>query len=162
MHSGIDNIRYGVITVSDSRYNKLISGISVDDPSGNYLKEELNAKVYAIIPDNRDMVIGLIDHIIDYHDIDAIVITGGTGVSKRDSTPETLEEIFTKTLDGFKYLFHKLSYEDIGYSTILSRSTCGIYRNKVIYSLPGSLGACKTGIKIIKSQTGHIVRHLNE
>ncbi|HIP34724.1 MAG TPA: MogA/MoaB family molybdenum cofactor biosynthesis protein [Methanothermococcus okinawensis] len=162
MHEKIEDIVYGVVTVSDSRFNKLISGEIVEDKSGNFLKKELNAKYYVLIPDNRDMLKGVIDHLIDFTDVDCIVITGGTGVSSRDNTPEILKEMFQKELNGFSVLFHNLSYKEVKYATILSRTTAGIYRGKVIYALPGSLNACKTALPIIKEETGHILKHIRE
>ncbi len=183
MHNGVVRpINYAIITVSDSRYNNLIklnenlkedfnedddkndeyASLDIYDKSGNYLKKELNATVYAMVPDNKNMLKGIIDHIIDYFDIDCIVITGGTGISKRDNTPEVLHELLDKELDGFKIVLHKISNDEIGYATILSRSTAGIYRDKIIYAIPGSLNACKTAVKIIKDQTGHIIKHLTE
>ena len=134
----------------------------IDDKSGDYLKDELNATAYVLIPDNKDILKGTIDHLIDYFDIDCIVITGGTGISNRDNTPDVLKNLFDKELDGFKIVFHTMSYNEVGYATVLSRSTAGIYRNKIIYAIPGSLNACKTAIKIIKDQTGHILKHLND
>ncbi|HIQ38507.1 MAG TPA: MogA/MoaB family molybdenum cofactor biosynthesis protein [Methanothermococcus okinawensis] len=162
MHEKIEDIVYGVVTVSDSRFNKLISGETIEDKSGNFLKKELNAKYYVLIPDNREMLKGVIDHLIDFTDVDCIVITGGTGVSSRDNTPEVLREIFHKELSGFSVLFHNLSYKEVKYATILSRATAGIYRGKVIYALPGSLNACKTAVSIIKEETGHILKHIRE
>jgi molybdenum cofactor biosynthesis protein B len=187
MHKGTYCVKYAVITVSDSRYdnqiilkgknhqhfsdditnytnnpmNDKLDGI-YEDLSGNYLKKELDAKVHALIPDNKDMLKGIIDHLIDYFDIDCIVITGGTGISYRDNTPDVLKKLYDKELDGFKIIFHTISYKDVGFATILSRSSAGIYRNKLIYSIPGSLNACKTAINIIKNQSGHIIKHLNE
>ena len=162
MHEGIKDIRYGVITVSDSRYNEMLKGNEVEDKSGELLKNELNAIFHALIPDNRDMLKGIIDHAIDFFDVDCIVITGGTGISKRDNTPDVLKEIFEKELEGFKIIFHKISYEEIEEATILSRATAGIYKGKVIYALPGSVNACKTALKIIKKETGHILKHIGE
>ncbi|EHP86680.1 MogA/MoaB family molybdenum cofactor biosynthesis protein [Methanotorris formicicus] len=162
MHKGIDNVKYGVITVSDSRYNEMLKGDKVEDKSGELLKNELNAIFHALIPDNKDMIKGIIDHVIDFFDVDCIVITGGTGISKRDNTSDVLKEIFEKELEGFKIIFHKISYDEVGEATILSRSTAGIYRGRVIYALPGSVNACKTGLKIIKKETGHILRHVRE
>jgi len=162
MHEKVESIIYGVITVSDSRFNKLIAGEEVEDESGSFLKKELNAKYYVLIPDNRDMLKGIIDHLIDFTDVDCIVITGGTGISPRDNTPEVLREMFHKELSGFSVIFHHLSYKEVKYSTVLSRATAGIYRGKVIYALPGSLNACKTALPIIKEETGHILRHIRE
>ena len=160
MHGKIENIIYGVITVSDSRFNKLISGEDVEDRSGSFLREELKAKYYVLIPDNRDILKGAIDHLIDFTDVDCIVITGGTGISPRDNTPDVLKEMFHKELTGFSVLFHNLSYREVKYATLLSRTTAGIYRDRVIYALPGSLNACKTALPIIKEETGHILKHI--
>lgn len=160
MHERMMNIKYAVITVSDSRFNELVSGIEFEDKSGEFLKKELDAKVYHMIPDNKFMLKGLIDHFIDYCEVDCIVITGGTGLTKRDTTPDVLKEIYEKELDGFKIIFHKLSYDEVGFSTILSRASAGSYKGKIIFSLPGSLNACKTGVEIIKKETGHILGHL--
>jgi molybdenum cofactor biosynthesis protein B len=162
MHEGLKNVKYAIITVSDSRYNELVVGNEIDDKSGDYLRKELNATIYTLIPDNKNMLKGTIDHLIDFCDIDCIVITGGTGISNRDNTPDVLKELYYRELDGFKIIFHKLSYDEIGFSTVLSRSSAGIYKNKIIYSIPGSLGACKTASKIIKKETGHILKHLND
>ncbi|HIP16546.1 MAG TPA: MogA/MoaB family molybdenum cofactor biosynthesis protein, partial [Methanothermococcus okinawensis] len=70
--------------------------------------------------------------------------------------------MFQKELNGFSVLFHNLSYKEVKYATILSRTTAGIYRGKVIYALPGSLNACKTALPIIKEETGHILKHIRE
>ncbi|MCQ6254845.1 MogA/MoaB family molybdenum cofactor biosynthesis protein [Methanocaldococcus sp.] len=162
MHKRIENIKYAVITVSDSRYNNLIMGKDVNDESGNLLKKELNAEIYTIIPDNKNMIKGIIEHIIESFDVDCIVLTGGTGIAKRDVTVDALKEIIEKEIDGFKFLFQKLSYEEVGFSSMLSRAMAGIYKGKIIYALPGSVNACKTALKIIKEETGHILGHIRE
>ncbi|WP_456417428.1 MogA/MoaB family molybdenum cofactor biosynthesis protein [Methanocaldococcus sp.] len=162
MHKRIENIKYAVITVSDSRYNNLIMGKDVNDESGNLLKKELNAEIYTIIPDNKNMIKGIIEHITESFDVDCIVLTGGTGIAKRDVTVDALKEIIEKEIDGFKILFQKLSYEEVGFSSMLSRAMAGIYKGKIIYALPGSVNACKTALKIIKEETGHILGHIRE
>ncbi|ABR54700.1 molybdenum cofactor synthesis domain [Methanococcus vannielii SB] len=160
MHEEISNIKYAVITVSDSRFNDFLSGNKFEDKSGEFLKNELRAEIYFLIPDNKLMLKGLINHISEYCGVDCIVITGGTGLTKRDNTPEVLKEIYEKELEGFKIIFHKLSYDEVGFSTILSRASAGTYQEKIIFSLPGSLNACKTAVQIIKKETGHILGHL--
>ncbi|CAB3289611.1 putative molybdopterin adenylyltransferase [Methanocaldococcus lauensis] len=162
MHKRIENIKYAVVTVSDSRYNNLIMGKDVSDVSGNLLKKELNAEIYTIIPDNKNMIKGIIEHITESFDVDCIVLTGGTGIAKRDVTVDALKEIIEKEIDGFKILFQKLSYEEVGFSSMLSRAMAGIYKGKIIYALPGSVNACKTALKIIKEETGHILGHIRE
>ncbi len=162
MHKRIENIKYAVVTVSDSRYNNLIMGKDVSDVSGNLLKKELNAEIYTIIPDNKNMIKGIIEHITESFDVDCIILTGGTGIAKRDVTVDALKEVVEKEIDGFKILFQKLSYEEVGFSSMLSRAMAGIYKGKIIYALPGSVNACKTALKIIKEETGHILGHLRE
>jgi molybdenum cofactor biosynthesis protein B len=162
MHKRIKDIKYAVVTVSDSRYNNLIEGKDIDDKSGKLLKEELNAKIYTIVPDNKNMIKGVIEHIVESFDIDCIVLTGGTGIANRDVTIEAIGEIVEKELDGFKIIFQRLSYEEVGFSAMLSRAMAGIYKGKIIYALPGSVNACKTALKIIKEETGHILGHLRE
>ncbi|ACX73512.1 molybdenum cofactor synthesis domain protein [Methanocaldococcus vulcanius M7] len=166
MHKVVKDIKYAVITVSDSRYNMLINIEdrkdlkNINDESGTLLTKELDAKVYTIVPDNKEMIKGVVEHIADHFDVDCIVLTGGTGISKRDNTVEALKDLIEKELDGFKIIFQHMSYEEVGFSAILSRAMAGIYKDKVIYSIPGSVNACKTALKIIKKETGHILGHL--
>ncbi|MBP2172888.1 MogA/MoaB family molybdenum cofactor biosynthesis protein [Methanococcus voltae] len=160
MHTKIQNIRYAVVSISDSRYMEKLRGLTVEDGSGILLRDELNAEIYELIPDNPKMIKGLIEHIIDYSDVECIVLTGGTGLSNRDNTSEVVNELYDKKLEGFSIVFHKLSYDEVQFSTILSRASAGIYNKKLIYSLPGSINACKTGLKIIKQESGHILGHI--
>jgi molybdenum cofactor biosynthesis protein B len=76
--------------------------------------------------------------------VQAILVTGGTGFSGRDSTPEAAAVLFDKTIDGFGELFRHLSYSDIGTSTVQSRALAGLANNTVIFCMPGSTGACRT------------------
>jgi molybdenum cofactor biosynthesis protein B len=85
--------------------------------------------------------------------VEAILVTGGTGFTGRDSTPEALSVLFDKTVDGFGELFRYLSFQEIGTSTIQSRALAGFANRTVIFCLPGSTGACKTAWQgIIRSQ----------
>ena len=77
--------------------------------------------------------------------IDAVLITGGTGFSSRDSTPEAVRPLFDKDIDGFGELFRALSYQEIGSSTVQSRALAGFANDTVIFCVPGSTGACKDG-----------------
>lgn len=113
MHERISDVRYAVITVSDSRFNEIISGHDITDKSGEFLKDELGAKIYHLIPDSKTMLEGLIEHIIEFTDVDSIVITGGTGLSKRDITADVVKSMYEKELDGFKIIFHNLSYGEV-------------------------------------------------
>ncbi|WP_423792933.1 MogA/MoaB family molybdenum cofactor biosynthesis protein [Methanocaldococcus indicus] len=163
MHRVLKNINYGIITVSTSRYKNLIENKSFTDESGKFLKDEFNAKVHLLVPDNEEMIIGAIKFIVEeYEDIDCIILTGGTGLAKKDITVEALKRLVEKEIEGFKILFCMLSFEDVGTRAMLSRAFAGIYKDKVIFSLPGSVNACKLGAKLIKKEIGHILGHVRE
>lgn len=155
-----------VVTLSDTR-------LEIDDESGNYIKQRLlsgSHKVsgYNILKDDKDSLESLIVKICreDANPaIDAIIINGGTGVSFKDITYETLKGLYDKELYGFGELFRNLSYNEIGVSAIMSRASAGIYNDKVIFSIPGSLNAAKLAMdKIILNEIGHlhyeILKHL--
>ena len=92
----------------------------------------------------------------------AVIITGGTGISKRDSTYETIISLLEKRLDGFGELFRVLSYEQIGSAAIMSRATAGIARGKVVFSIPGSQKAVSLAMeKLILPELPHIVSEIN-
>jgi len=85
--------------------------------------------------------------------IDVIISTGGTGLTRRDSTPEALKPLFDQNIEGFGELFRQLSYEEIGTSTVQSRALAGLANQTLIFCLPGSTGACRTGWnRILKEQ----------
>ncbi len=131
-----------VMTVSDTR--------SLDnDTSGQYLAEALEAAGHraaarAIVPDDIYQIRATLSAWIADVGIDAVLMTGGTGFSGRDSTPEAVRPLFDKDIDGFGELFRTLSHAEIGSSTIQSRALAGFANNTVIFCMPGSTGACKT------------------
>ena len=91
-----------------------------------------------------------------------VITTGGTGFSGRDSTPEAITPILDKKIDGFGELFRQLSYKELGTSTIQSRAFAGLANNTIIFCLPGSTGACKTGWnKIISEQLNSLFEPCN-
>lgn len=147
-----------VITLSDTR-------LESSDESGNYIKERLlsfSHKVsgYKILKDDKDLLENLIVKICKEDAnpaVDVIIINGGTGVSFKDITYETLRDLYDKELYGFGELFRSLSYNEIGSSAIMSRASVGIYNDKIIFSIPGSLNAVKLAMdKIILNEIGHL------
>lgn len=144
-------LNIAVLTVSDTRNR-------VNDTSGEYLA--LNATEQGHVVLNRDIVIddiylirALVSNYIADPNIQAILITGGTGFTQRDSTPEAVSVLFDKEVEGFGELFRTLSYQEIGTSTIQSRALSGLANSTVIFCVPGSTGACKTAWQgIIKQQ----------
>jgi molybdopterin adenylyltransferase len=132
-----------VLTISDTRSLE-------DDKSGSVLAERLVAAGHTlaareIIVDDVDAIRIIVKRWIAEADVDAIITTGGTGFTGRDVTPEAIEPLFEKRMDGFSIAFHMLSYAKIGTSTIQSRATAGVAGATFIFCLPGSPGACRDG-----------------
>ncbi|MCG7495916.1 molybdenum cofactor biosynthesis protein B [Vibrio sp. Of7-15] len=143
--------RIAVLTVSDTRTEE-------NDTSGRYLAEQLQDTGHIladkkIVIDDVYQLRAVVSQWIADESVQAIMITGGTGFTSRDSTPEALTPLFDKQVEGFGELFRAVSYEEIGTSTIQSRAIAGFANNTVIFAMPGSTGACRTAwTKIIKEQ----------
>ena len=136
-------LKIAVLTVSDTRSLD-------DDKSGATLAERLTAAGHKlatrnIVPDDVERIQAQVKIWIADPNIDAVITTGGTGFTGRDVTPEALEPLFEKRMDGFSIAFHMLSHAKIGTSTIQSRATAGVAGATYIFCLPGSPGACKDG-----------------
>jgi len=136
-------INIGLITISDSR-------VEEDDKSGNLLKDRIESFGHivlkkTIIPDEIAQIKKAIIELSSDPKIDAIITTGGTGLTGRDSTPEVILELAEKIIDGFGELFRQLSYKTIGTSTIQSRAIGAVINHTYVFALPGSPSACKDG-----------------
>ena len=148
-----------VLTISDTRSLE-------DDKSGTTLAERLLAAGHTlaareIIVDDVDAIRIIIKRWIEDAGVDAIITTGGTGFTGRDVTPEAIEPLFEKRMDGFSIAFHMLSYDKIGTSTIQSRATGGVAGGTYLFALPGSPGACRDGWEILESQLDNRHRPCN-
>ncbi len=150
-------VRFAVLTVSDTRS-------LADDKSGQTLADRIEAAGHIlaardIVPDDRDEIR---DRVLAWSrddGVDAVITTGGTGFTGRDVTPEALEPIFEKRMDGFSEVFHRISFDKIGTSTIQSRATGGVVNATFVFVLPGSPGACKDAWDgILKAQFDY--RHM--
>jgi molybdenum cofactor biosynthesis protein B len=133
----------GVLTISDTRS-------PADDRSGDTLAERIAAAGHrlaarAIVPDDIPAIRAQVQAFVADPAIDAVITTGGTGFTGRDVTPEALEPLFDKRMDGFSFLFHQISAAKIGSSTVQSRATAGLIGTTFVFCLPGSPGACKDG-----------------
>lgn len=131
-----------VITVSDTRTEE-------NDTSGRYLQEALEAAGHRlaarhICKDDVYRLRALTANLIADDGIQAVLVTGGTGFTRRDNTVQAISPLFDSRIDGFGELFRALSYQEIGSSTIQSRAFAGISNDTVIFCMPGSTGACKT------------------
>jgi len=131
-----------VLTVSDTR-------TAADDTSGDYLCAALaeaghSLHARAISKDDRYRLRALVSAWIAESDVHGILITGGTGFTGRDSTPEAISPLLDKEMPGFGEMFRVLSYEEIGTSTLQSRAFAGLANDKFVFCLPGSTSACRT------------------
>ncbi|BCP52620.1 molybdenum cofactor biosynthesis protein B [Kaistia sp. 32K] len=134
-------VRFAVLTVSDTRSLE-------DDRSGQTLAERIQSAGHvlaerAIVPDDIDEIRTIVSCWIEDDGIDVVITTGGTGFTGRDVTPEAVEPLFEKRMDGFSAVFHRLSYEKIGTATIQSRATAGVANSTFIFAIPGSPSACR-------------------
>ena len=130
-----------VLTVSDSR-------TLAEDRSGQTLADRIAEAGHVlaareIVTDDTDKIRERVRSWSQDPKIDVIITTGGTGFTGRDVTPEALEPIFEKRMDGFSEVFHRISYDKIGTSTVQSRATGGVLNATFIFVLPGSPGACR-------------------
>jgi len=146
-----------VLTVSDTRTPET-------DRSGDTLVARISEAGHrlaarAIVPDDIAAIRAQVEAWTREDAIDVVITTGGTGFTGRDVTPEALEPIFEKRMDGFSEVFHRLSYDKIGTSTIQSRATGGVLNATFVFVLPGSPGACKDAWDgILKAQLDY--RHM--
>jgi molybdenum cofactor biosynthesis protein B len=144
-------VRVAVLTVSDTRDAE-------SDTSGLLLAERITGAGHvlaarALVPDDRSAIRATVMGWIAAGEVDAIITTGGTGLTGRDVTPEALEPLFDKTIDGFSTIFHLVSYQSVGLSTLQSRATAGLIGGVLVFCLPGSNGAVRDGWdKVIAAQ----------
>lgn len=144
-------LNIAVLTVSDTRTPE-------NDTSGDTLVERLTGAGHqlverTIVKDDVYQMRATVSQWIADAGIEVVITTGGTGFSHRDSTPEALAPLFDKQIEGFGELFRHISYLEIGSSTIQSRAVAGVANQTLIFCLPGSTGACRTGWdKILREQ----------
>jgi molybdenum cofactor biosynthesis protein B len=144
-------VRVAVLTVSDTRDEE-------SDTSGDILAGRVTGAGHelagrALVRDDRSAIRAQVLGWVASGQVDAIVTTGGTGLTGRDVTPEALEPLFDKAIDGFSAIFHLVSYQSVGLSTLQSRATAGLIGGVFVFCLPGSNGAVKDGWdKVIAAQ----------
>ncbi len=150
-------VNIAVLTVSDTRTEDT-------DTSGHILAERVKEAGHKladkkIVPDNETIIQDVVGAWIRDEAIDVVISTGGTGLTGRDVTPEAVRPLFEKEIDGFNTIWHLVSYQSVGLSTLQSRACAGLANATFIFALPGSNGACKDGWdKIIRWQLDS--RHL--
>lgn len=147
MMPGIDEskpfapVRIAVVTVSDTR-------TEADDKSGQVLVDRLTQAGHelahrSIVTDDTDKIIAKLKELIADDNVDVVITTGGTGVTGRDVTPEAMDSVCEKKIDGFGELFRTISFQKVGTSALQSRATAGVAKGTYLFAVPGSPNACK-------------------
>ena len=151
------SVRCFIVTVSDTRTD-------ATDTSGRAIAELLTAAGHvvagrAIVKDDADLVRGTLERQLANADVQAIITTGGTGITSRDSTYEVVSGLLQKRLDGFGELFRMLSFEQIGPAAMMSRACAGLVAGHVVVSLPGSEGAVRLAMeRLVIPELAHMVQ----
>ena len=155
------SVTLGIISVSSSR-------ALIDDTSGQWIREQAEEKghkvvFHQVIPDDAAKITAILKEKIKESKPQVILMSGGTGITKKDVTIEAVSPLFSKELSAFGPLFAKLSMEEIDSAAIMSRATAGVIGNTVVFCMPGSLNACKLACsKLIFPELGHLVKHVQD
>ncbi len=163
-----ESLGFALIMCSTSRFTRFRENKYVDDPSGDLiariLKEAKHRLVSRVlVSDDEKMINEAVKEDLKNGSVDAVIVCGGTGISPKDVTIETIAPLLSKSLPGFGELFRNLSYESIGSAAILSRALAGVIDGKAVFCIPGSRDAVKLCLdKFILPETGHIVKHARE
>lgn len=154
-------INIAIITVSSTRS-------LTNDKSGWWIsrrakKEGHDIVVHRVVPDDAETIAQTIQEIISKGEAQVVLLTGGTGISRKDVTVEAVQPLFTKELTAFGPLFAQLSFEQIDSAALLSRATAGLVGDTLLFCIPGSLKACKLACQaLIFPELGHLVKHVHE
>jgi molybdenum cofactor biosynthesis protein B len=161
-------LRFGIFTVSTSRFQQQKEGKQVQDISGDLIESMLKNAGHTVsfrrtISDDRKMIENSIRHVLDSTDVDAVVFCGGTGIAPSDITIETVSPFLEKILPGFGEIFRRLSFDQIGSAAVLSRAIAGVAKGKAFFCIPGSPDAVRLCFeKLILAEAGHVVKHARE
>lgn len=155
------SVRVFVLTISDTR-------LAADDKSGDAIASLLETAGHSItgrkiVKDDARAIRDAVSYAAKSGSSDAVITTGGTGISLRDVTPDALAPLFERTLDGFGELFRMLSYAEVGSASLMSRATAGVIGRTVVFALPGSEHAVRLAVEtLILPEIGHLVRELRK
>ncbi len=143
-------VKVAILTVSDTRDEE-------SDTSGHVLAEKVTGDGHVIarrglVKDDVEQIRAKVKEWVASGEVDVILTTGGTGLTGRDVTPQALEPLFDKRIDGFSVVFHLISYQSVGLSTLQSRATAGLIGGVFVFCLPGSNGAVRDGWSVIGPQ----------
>ncbi len=150
-------LNVAVVTVSDSRTLET-------DTSGSLIVQRLESAGHRIgdrslVPDDPEFLRAVVSRLVELGNLDALLLTGGTGIASRDQTAETIASLLTRTLPGFGELFRMLSYAEIGPAAMLSRAVGGLVGSLVVLAMPGSRAAVELAMdQLILPELPHLVR----
>lgn len=151
-----ENVRCALVTISDTRTTE-------DDESGALMQDRLQAAGHEvvrrdIVPDEQSQIASLLNDLTHESAVDAVLMSGGTGISGRDGTYEVVSDLIDRELPGFGELFRMLSYEEVGSAAMLSRATAGVCRSRLVFSMPGSTNAVELAMdELIIPELRHLV-----
>ncbi|MHA1726003.1 MAG: MogA/MoaB family molybdenum cofactor biosynthesis protein [Promethearchaeota archaeon] len=161
---GLKEINMALIIVSTSRFEEKMSEKEISDKTiplvKSILKKETTIRLtfHDIVPDSDEHIKTILLNLMRENNLDAIIFSGGTGISPKDITYDTIEPLLEKKIEGFGEIFRYLSYKEIGSSAILSRASAGTLKDKAIFILPGSPNAVKLAFeKLILPEIGHMI-----
>ena len=158
-------LNFAVITISTSRYRDSQTGKPVTDESRDLILKVLKngghtIVVQRLITDDKTMIQKTIREILESPKVDALISTGGTGITPADVTIEAVKPMLEKELPGFGELFRHLTYQELGSAAVMSRAMAGVAKGKAVFCLPGSPHAVKLCLeRLILPETAHIVLH---
>ena len=155
------SVTLGIISVSTTR-------ALADDTSGQWISEQVkkmghSVVFHQVVPDDVEAITVTLRDLIKNINPQVVLMSGGTGITKKDVTIEAVSSLFAKELTAFGPLFAILSMDEIDSAAIMSRATAGVIGNTVVFCMPGSLNACKLACsKLIFPELGHLVKHVRD
>lgn len=158
-------LRIAVLVVSDTRSDAMAEGRD-EDVSGKLIVQKAHEAEHealrSIVPDEKVKIRASVKKFAADEKIDAVVITGGTGVAKRDVTIETIGPLFEKELPGFGETLRRIGFDTVGTAALLTRASAGIINKKPFFCLPGAPNAVEIAMGLILPELGHVVKHARE
>ncbi len=161
-------LNYAVITCSTSRHKQFVETGKIDDQSGDLIAKILRdggqrVTLRRLVSDDKPMIQQTVSKALKSRKVDAVITTGGTGISPADVTIEAVQPLLDKEIPGFGQLFRTISYQKIGSPAVLTRALAGVARGKPIFCLPGSPQSVSLALEtLILPEAAHIFKHAHE
>ncbi|UCF45236.1 MAG: molybdenum cofactor biosynthesis protein MoaB [Candidatus Bathyarchaeota archaeon] len=166
--AALKKLNFAVFVCSTSRYQRVQKGEKIEDISGDTIAILLRNAGHTvafkkIISDDKVIIEGAVKSVLSSTELDVAIFCGGTGISPKDLTIDTVSPLLEKTLPGFGEIFRRLSYDKEGSAAVLSRALAGVAKGKAFFCIPGSPDAVRVSVEmLILPEAPHIVRHARE